>query len=121
MLFLMSILFGAMVNAQQPAPIIQDLPSYTLFVCNNGGQLRVFSYVDRGVVVFDYADSLFLLRGTLQQTPNSNAGGIFDYTNFPSQPNQLGNYQYNQGVLNISISSGPANCFASRSIDITEL
>ncbi len=118
-------LFGAAAQAQ-PVPNIIEVPIFTHFQCDNGGQLRVISQADRGVYDIQYADVLVLVRGTFQYTPGTNGGGVFDYPAYlQSRPNQIGlfNFVANEAAVYIQMGlwPSPARCFAVGTFDVTDL
>ncbi len=110
----------------QPVPNIIEVPIFTYFQCENGGQLKVISQVDRGMYDIQYADILALVRGTFRYIPGTNGGSIFDYAaHFQSQPNQVGEFRFiaNEGTVYITMATWPAaaRCFIAGTFDVTDL
>ncbi len=119
-------LFGGVAVQAQPAPNIIEVPIFTHFQCDNGGQLRVISQVDRGVYDIQYADVLALVRGTFQYTPGTNGGGVFDYpAYFQSSSNQIGRFSFVADeaavYMQMALWLNPARCLAVSNFDVTDL
>lgn len=122
-LFILALMFGTAAYAQ-PVPNIIEVPTYTYFECENHGQLKVITQVDRGVYAIQYADVLALIRGTFQYTPGTNGGAVFDYPAYvQGRSNQIGNFRFvaPESMVYMDMATWSTRCRMAGTFDITNL